>query len=382
MKTVADKNNPFSADAFATLGEVDVRGGRAITREVLADAEVLACRSTIKVNADLLEGTPVKYVGTATIGTDHMDMAWMDAQGIRHCNAAGCNADSVADYMTCALLHVAHERGMTLEGLSIGVVGCGNVGSRVVKRAQALGMRVVENDPPLARKTGDPRYRPIEELLGCDILTFHVPLTKEGPDATHHLADADFLAKLRPECLIFNAARGPVVANAPLKAALKDGRLAGAVLDVWEGEPSADTELADLVYLATPHIAGHSFDGKVNGTEMVYRQVCEWLGRAPEWSPEAQLPEPLVPFLKIDATGRADEDVIREACFAVYPIQGDDATFRENLKNPDPEARAAAFSAQRGNYPMRREFALTKLELTGASDALRKKLSGLTFDVA
>lgn len=381
MKTVADKNNPYVADAFATLGEVDARPGKTITREALADADILASRSTIQINAELLEGTPVKYVGTATIGTDHMDMAWMDAHGIRHCNAAGCNADSVADYMTCALLHVARERGITLEGMSIGVVGCGNVGSRVVKRAQALGMCVIENDPPLARETGDARYRPIDELLDCDIITFHVPLTKEGPDATHHLADADFLAKLRDDCLLFNASRGPVVANDALKAALREGRLAGAVLDVWEGEPSADPELADLVYLATPHIAGHSFDGKVNGTNMVYRQICEWLGRKPGWTPEPHLPEPLVPLLKIDATGRADEDAIREACFAVYPIQSDDATFRDGLESPDAAARAAAFSAQRSNYPMRREFALTKLELTGASEALRRKLAGLTFQV-
>jgi erythronate-4-phosphate dehydrogenase len=255
------------------------------------------------------------------------------------------------------------------------------VGSRVVKRALALGMRVLENDPPLARETGDARYRPIEELLGCDVLTFHVPLMKEGPDATHHLADADFLARLRPDCLIFNASRGPVVANEPLKAALRDGKLAGAVLDVWEGEPSADPELADMVYLATPHIAGHSFDGKVNGTNLVYRQVCEWLGREPEWTPEAQMPETNVPLLELDATGRADEDVLREACFAVYPIQQDVETFRANLSNPDPDARAASFSSQRSNYPCRREFALTTVRLTDASEALKAKFAGLTFRV-
>jgi erythronate-4-phosphate dehydrogenase len=430
MRIVVDENMPYAREAFATLGDVTALPGRKISREDLRDVEVLAVRSITQVNADLLDGTAVRYVGTATIGTDHLDMAWMDAQGIRHCAAPGCNADSVADYMTASLLHVARRHGLTLAGLTLGVVGCGNVGSRVVKRGRALGMRVVENDPPLARATGDACYRPIEEILGCDFVTIHTPLEKTGPDATYHLVNADFLAKMAGGAderrggrqgagagergggierggagereaagkrgslpFLINASRGAVVDGAALKAALASGRIAGAVLDVWEGEPRVDTELLTRVEIATPHIAGYSFDGKVNGTTGIYRQVCAWLGREATWDPTPLLPAPDVPRLEIDAAGRPDEAVLREAVFAIYPIQDDDARMRVAHATAGDAgvgagdaaaaaaARGAAFDRLRKDYPRRREFARTTVVLRNGTDALAAKLRGLTFRV-
>lgn len=354
MKIVADENNPFVREAFSTLGEVLVLPGKAITREVLRDAEVLACRSTIKVNADLLEGTAVRFVGTGTIGVDHMDTAWLDSKGVQYANAPGCNADSVADYITAALLLYGRKRGVCLEGKSLGVVGCGNVGSRVARRARALGMRVLENDPPLARATGDPRYRPIAELMDRDFLTLHVPLTKEGADATWHMADADFLNRMRPGAVLLNAARGAVVDSPALLDALEKGRLAAALLDVWEDEPRCQPRLAERCELATAHIAGYSFDGKVNGTNQIYRAVCGWLGVKPTWDPRPLLPAPDVPLVRIDAAGKSDEDVLREAVFAVYPIEEDDARFRQAMRLEDPTERGAAFTAVRKQYPRRR----------------------------
>jgi len=381
VKIVADENNPFVGDAFSALGEVVVLPGKNITRKVLKGAEVLACRSTIQVNADLLEGTAVKYIGTGTIGTDHFDTDYLDSKGILYCNAPGCNADSVADYMTAALLHVAARQKVALVGKTLGVIGCGNVGSRVVKRARALGMRVLENDPPLARKTGDPRYRPLDELFEADYLTLHTPLTKEGADATWHLAGAKLFDKMQPHAVLINASRGAVVDGAALKDILKNHSIAGAVLDVWEGEPAPDPELASLTYLATPHIAGHSFDGKANGTNQIYRQICEWTGVEPTWDPSPCLPEPDVPEIEIDARSRADEDVLREAVFRVYPILEDDGRFRQAMANPDPDARAETFRALRKNYPRRREFKWTTVRLRNGSDALAEALRGLTFGV-
>ena len=418
MKIVVDENNPYAQQAFSTLGEVTALPAGKITREALRDSEILACRSTIRVNADLLEGTAVRCVATATIGTDHFDVAYLDRAGIRWYSAPGCNADSVADYFTAALLTVAQTQGAALEGRTLGVIGCGNVGSRVACRAQALGMRVLENDPPLARQTGqaeactlnssgDPRYRPLDDLFAADYITLHTPLTREGPDPTHHLVNEAFLRRMRPGAVLINTSRGAVVHGGSLKAALRDrriaaavltntsrgavvhggslkaalrdGRIAGAVLDVWEGEPSPDPELAELAFLATPHIAGHSFDGKIAGTMQIYRQVCEYLGREPAFDPAPLLPPPDVPKIVVDAAGRADEDLIREVVFTVYPIRNDDARFREAMALPTALDRSAAFAALRTNYPRRREFSRTRVLARNASATLLRKLRGLSF---
>jgi len=379
MKIIVDENNPCAEQAFSTLGEVTALPAGKITREALRDCQILACRSTIRVNADLLEGTAVRCVATATIGTDHFDTAYLDRAGIRWYSAPGCNADSVADYFTAALLSVAQTQSTALEGKTLGVVGCGNVGSRVARRAQALGMRVLENDPPLARQTGDPRYRPLDELFDADYITLHTPLTREGPDATHHLLNEAFLRRMRPGAVLINTSRGAVLDGGSLKAALRDGWIAGAVLDVWEGEPSPDPELAELAFLATPHVAGHSFDGKVNGTMQIYRQVCEYLGREPAFDPAPLLPPPDIPEVVMDAAGRADEDLIREVVFTVYPIRNDDARFREAMALPGASERSAGFSALRTNYPRRREFSWTRVLVRNASERPLRKLRGLSF---
>jgi erythronate-4-phosphate dehydrogenase len=379
MKIAVDSNNPYAAEAFATLGEVIAVPAEKITRELLRDCQVLACRSTIRVDTNLLEGTAVRYVGTATIGIDHFDTAYLERAGIRYCNAPGCNADSVANYWTAAILWVARAQGTTLEGKMVGIVGCGNVGSRVARRAEALGMRVLRNDPPLARQTGDSRYVPLDALFEADYITLHTPLTREGRDATYHLVSEAFLRRMRPDAVLVNLARGAVADGAALKTALREKRIAGAILDVWEGEPSPDPELADLTFLATPHIAGHSFDGKINGTMQVYREVCAWLGKEPAFDPTPLLPPPDVPEIEVDATGRNDEDVLRDVVFRVYPIHEDDARFREAMAQPDASARARSFSDLRKHYPRRREFAWTRVRAHNASESLLRKLRGIGF---
>ena len=379
MRIVVDENIPFAQGAFAGLGEVALIQGRDATPETLREADLFLCRSVTRVDRALLEGSRVRFVGTATIGTDHVDQDYLRERGIAFASAPGSNANSVAEYVAAALLVLAERGGYELEGRTLGVVGVGNVGSRVVHKAEALGMQVLQNDPPLARQTGDPRFRPLEELLGADFLTFHVPLAREGEDATYHMADADFIGRLKPSAVLLNTSRGAVVDNAALCDALTRGRLSDAVLDVWEGEPEIDAELLSRVAIGTPHIAGYSFDGKVAATEMIYQAACKAIGAEPAWDASLVMPPPDCPRLEMDCEDEADEDVLRDAVLSIYDILADDAALRQMPR--EGTARRLFFDRLRKTYPQRREFHNTSLVLWGASQALRAKARGLGFKV-
>ncbi|MHC4912347.1 MAG: 4-phosphoerythronate dehydrogenase, partial [Planctomycetota bacterium] len=243
MKIVADANIPFVRNCFSSLGEVEVVPGREITSNVIADADVLLVRSITQVDSDLLAGSSVRFVGTATIGFDHVRTDFLLSNNIGFASAPGSNANSAAEYVLAALLSVARKRKIQLEGKSIGIVGVGNVGSKVEKKAKALGMKVYLNDPPLQRQTGDAKYLPLEKLFGCDFITLHTPLTFEGIDKTFHLADERFFKLLKPACIFINTSRGAVVDTITLKGAIQSGKLGAVVLDVWENEPNINIEL-------------------------------------------------------------------------------------------------------------------------------------------
>ena len=380
MKILADENMPYVREAFAALGEVQTYRPREVCAHDLRDVEVLLVRSVTKVTPELLDGTAVRFVGTATIGTDHIDVAYLEQHGIAFASAPGCNADSVGEWMTAALLWLAKRRGWRLADRTLGVVGVGNVGGRVVRRARALGLRVIENDPPLARRTGDPRFVPLEAVLDADVVTLHVPLERGGPDPTWHLADAEFLRRMKTGSVLINASRGPVVDGADLAHALDDGTIAGAVLDVWEGEPRIDLDLLRRVELATSHIAGYSFDGRVNGTEIVYRAVCRFLDVEPTWDRASVMPTPDVPRVEVDAAGRDPQDVMAEVVERVYDITADDARLRRIADLPDDE-RGPYFDNLRLGYPKRREFPNTRVTVHGGTEDLRRALGELTFRV-
>lgn len=379
MKIVFDKNMPYAAEAFATLGDALPKNGRDIAPADVRDAELLFTRSTTMVNAALLDGSAVRFCGSGVIGTDHIDIPYLNSRGIVWRNAPGCNAESVGDYITAALLWLGGKHGFRLEGKTIGVIGVGNVGRCVCRRAKALGMRVLANDPPRQRDPADAEaqgFVPLERLLAeSDIVTCHVPLTREGPDATWHLLDAARLAALRPGAVVINAARGPVTDTAALLRAL-DKNVRHVVIDCWEGEPGYRPELLRRAELATPHIAGHSYEGKVNGTAMVYRGACAFLGRTPDF--RFGLPPSPLPVWRTDCGGRHDEDVLRELVLAVYDIEADSRRLKESCC-ADAAARAAAFEAQRVRYPVRREFSATSVAAANASDKLRAKILGLGF---
>ncbi len=381
MLIVADNNIPFAAEAFGHLGEVRTVRGRGLTAPQVAGADVLLLRSTVRIDAELLSQCSPKFVGTATIGTDHVDRDYLASRGIPFASAPGSNADSVAEYWSSAVLLVAARLGWNLRGVTCGVVGVGNIGSRVARRAEALGMRVLRCDPPLARETGDSGYRPLEELLAeSRIITLHAPLNRQGPDATLHMADAEFFAKLAPDALFVNTSRGGVHDTQALIDALDSKRLAAAVLDVWEGEPHPEAELLRRALIGTPHIAGHSFDGKVNGTHMLYREVCRLLKVEEQWKPADSLPPPAIPRLEMDGPAFDAQLTATEAALTLYPIARDDGRLREAL-GMSPDEKARHFASLRVNYPVRRGFHNTEVVLRKGTAEQRRALSGLGFRV-
>ncbi len=272
MKIVADENIPGVEALFGAHGEVRLLPGRAIARQDVRDAEILLVRSVTRVDESLVRDTPVRFVGSATIGTDHLDLAGLRQRGIAVANAPGCNAEAVVDYVIASLSRARPD----WLGETVGIVGCGNVGRRLYRRLRALGVACRCYDPFLT-PAAQPDLCTFPEVLEVGILCLHTPLTREGPHPTHHLFDARTLARLRPGSLLLNAGRGAVVDNGALLEELRAGRI-GAVLDVWEGEPAIDPALLQAVALGTPHIAGYSLEGRVRGTLMVYRAWCEWAG--------------------------------------------------------------------------------------------------------
>ncbi len=380
MRLLADENIPLLDPFFASFGEIRRLPGRAIDRAAVADADVLLVRSVTRVDRALLEGSAVKFVGTCTIGTDHLDLAYFAEAGIAWSSAPGCNARGVVEYVLGALLALAERHGTDLAARTYGVVGAGQVGGRLVELLRGLGWNVLVCDPPRqAREGGD--FVGLEEIIRrCDVISLHTPLTRDCTDATWHLLGAERLAQLKPGSWLINASRGAVVDNAALKAHLSGGADLEAVLDVWEGEPLVDAELAALCRLATPHIAGYSLDGKLRGTEQIYRAFCAWRGEAPAVNLAQLLPPAWLSELVLHE--QADPVwALATVCRAVYDPRLDDAAFRRSLLG-DAEARRTGFDALRKHYPMRRELPELRVRVTGEAKQLHRQLAALGVQLA
>lgn len=373
MLIIADENIPLVREVFGRLGEVAAVPGREMTAELVRPAGMLLVRSVTKVTRELLSGSGVRFLATATIGTDHVDEEYLRESGVAFAYAPGSNARSVAEYVTAALL-VLEERGaLELCGSTLGIVGVGNVGGRLARLAPALGMKVLLNDPPRAGREGPGGFVELDELLGAsDAVTLHVPLTSAGPDATLHMADAGFLDDIKPGSVLINTSRGPVADGGALLEAGRKGKLAGLVLDVWEGEPEVDLSLVEAADLATPHIAGYSYDGKIAGVRMIYEAACRFLGEAPAWSADTSPREELeVPHV----AGMLE--AVRASC----DIEADDARMRAALLSGAGESPGEAFDRLRREYPVRREFAGWSVRLECPSGALGGALGALGFKV-
>ena len=382
MKIFADENMPLVAELFGERAEI-IRGpGRGLNREQLADVDVLLVRSVTKVNADLLKGTGVRFAGSATAGIDHVDQEYLREVGIEFAYAPGCNANSVAEYVVGALLHLATRDGFEPAGLKIGIVGHGQVGSRVAAKCRALGMQTLINDPPLAQQGVKLDFVELDDLLGVDVLTLHVPLTFEGPFATANLISEDWLGRIKKsKMIVLNTARGGVLDEAALWQGRKAGRVGQVVLDVFEAEKTpervsdAALEQADIT---TSHIAGYSYDGKVAGTVMLYKAMAKHFGWQKELKQiDALRAEPIE--LTGPGQGAGFLDQLYCAVCQAYNIQQDHKKLQKATEYKSKD-RGAYFDSLRKNYPVRREFRNYRVSIEqGYSTAAVKALSKLGF---
>lgn len=363
LHILVDENIPFGEAAFTHFGTVRRRAGRAISAEDLSWADVLLVRSVTRVDSELLGDSELRFVGSATIGTDHVDGDLLRARGIPFAHAPGSNAESVVEYVLAALAILAVRKGSPLVSRTVGVVGCGNIGGRLAARLEHLGVHVLRCDPPLAEAAeacGESHpYLPLEALIErADTFSFHVPLERDGPYPTHHLASEAFFGALPDGAWLLNSSRGAVVDNhAALRAAAR-GRLGGLVLDVWEDEPTPMPDLLARCDLATPHIAGYSYDGKVGGTIMLYEALREALNLPDRWDHASLLAprDPAAVELRPIDPVLPPHDALDRLMKQMYDLRADDARFRKMLALPDEE-RGGYFSELRRTYPRRRSFA-------------------------
>ncbi|MEJ5863665.1 4-phosphoerythronate dehydrogenase PdxB [Pseudomonas farsensis] len=375
MLIVADENIPLLDAFFAGFGEIRRYPGRAIDAACVRDADVLLVRSVTRVDRQLLQGSQVRFVGTCTIGTDHLDLDYFNQAGIQWSSAPGCNARGVVDYVLGSLLTLAELDGVALSQRVYGVVGAGEVGGRLVRVLRGLGWKVLVCDPLRAAGEGGDYVSLDTVLEQSDVVSLHTPLQRGGEHPTWHLLDEQRLARLRPGAWLINASRGPVVDNAALRALLLERDDVHAVLDVWEGEPQVDLQLADLCTLATPHIAGYSLDGRQRGTAQIYQALCRVLGEAERVHLADLLPAQALAQIEL----HADADpawALATLCRAVYDPRRDDADFRRSLSN-DPAQQRAAFDQLRKHYPVRREIEGLAVRLRGESPQLAQLLSAL-----
>ncbi len=377
LNIVAGESIPYIQEAFGNLGNLSFFAGRAITASVLKDTHILLIRSITPIDEALLNGTPVEFVGSASAGTDHMDTTYLQSNTIRYCSASGCNANSVAEYVIAALLHLAQQQNISLEGKTIGIVGVGNIGKLVKIKAEALGLQPILNDPFLAERN-EIDHHSLKETLGCDIVTLHTPLTIDGPYPTYHLLNNHTFKWLKPSTIFINAARGEVVNTQALLEAISHTRIGPTIIDVWEHEPDINWDLFQAVTLGTPHIAGHSLDGKANGTFMIYAALCKHLDITPRWNPVQALPSPIVPLIEVNTPLRSDQEQIREIVSKIYNIEADYHCMKE-LFRKSPTERPTLFDALRKNYPVRREFHQTTVTLTKSNSWLQQIIRGLGF---
>ncbi len=373
IRIVADNKIPFLKGALDGVAKLDFLPGGQISRADLMDADALITRTRTKCNRFLLEGTKVRFIASATIGYDHIDTEYCRAAGIEWTNAPGCNASSVRQYLVSALLYLAAEKGLKLKGLTMGVIGVGNVGAKVASAAAALGMKVLLNDPPRAREEGAGAFVSLEELQErADVISLHVPLNRGGEDNTFHLVDGKFIERIKAGTILVNSSRGSVVNESDLMEGIRKGRLSEVILDVFEGEPDLNPELLQMITLATPHIAGYSLDGKANGTGMAVRAISKHFGLGRDAWQAVNVPKPEQNQILGDAESGSFYELLWELFRNSYDITSDDARLREDTD---------AFESLRGSYPFRREPQAYSVRLFQGYDELRTTLEALGFSM-
>jgi erythronate-4-phosphate dehydrogenase len=364
LKIVADENIPSVQSLFSPLGEVTLVNGRELGPEQLQQADILLVRSVTRVNKALLADSPVRFVGTATIGTDHLDINYLQSQGIQWANAPGSNANSVVDYVISACCRLEGVLEGLLAGDTVGIIGMGNVGARLYQRLSALGIRCKAFDP-LIDQQRYPVLTSLDEVLQAQVICCHAPLSKTGDYPSYHLLNQQRLEMLGEGAMLLNAGRGGVIDNQALLALLADRQDLCVVLDVWENEPRILLDLLKRVDLASPHIAGYSFDGRRNGAQMIFSACCQWLKQPAQLAVE---PQDSALSLQITETDNVVA-AMKEAVLACYDIGKDDQTFRGALlhsRSSIDADGAVAFDRLRKQYPQRREFSCYQISNVAA----------------
>lgn len=378
MRIVVDANVPAADACFAGLGEVICIPGRDITADTVRDADALVVRSVTPVNAALVKGSRLRFVGTCTIGTDHVDQAALKAAGIEFASVPGCNAEAVVDQVLISLLTLGERQGWRLSERRVGVVGAGNVGSRLLHRLQTMGIACLACDPPRAEREAAVGFHSLDELIAqCDVLCLHTPLTHEGQHSTHHLLNAERLESLAAGTVLLNAGRGDCVDGAALRQRLEQYGDLDVALDVWEQEPGIDPVLSTLVALATPHVAGYSLDGKLRGTHGVYCALSRYLGLPARVMLGSLLPPPALAGLVLSERMET-EDALRLCMRAVYDVRRDHDALALAART---QGMGAGFDACRATYPLRREFSTLAVHLSGEASALASPLAAAGFRV-
>ncbi len=375
MQIIADENIPCVTQAFAEMGRVTTLPGRQLTSSDVKDCDCLLVRSITAVNESLLSGSGVKFVATATIGTDHIDLDYLQQQNIGFANAPGCNAESAAEYVINVLFALAKLKGFDPFGLTAGIIGHGNVGSRVKQKLEALGIAVRVNDPPL-QHAGDDRadYVSLQTLLHeCDFITCHVPLTHEGDHPTCHLFDQHRLKQLKKNSLFFNAARGAVVDNAALSTLLSERHDLTVFLDTWEGEPAINQKLLTQVDFATPHIAGYSVEGKLRGTQMILDAANRYFNTTASWTMQNHLPARRA----LSLTNHDGIEFWSQLFEKHYSVKEDYQRLLDMTELPGDQF-AIGFDRLRKKYPQRFEY--SRFEIEGIKDkTLASRVERLGF---
>ncbi len=381
MHIVADENIPLLDEFFSGFGRLTRLPGRTIDAAAIQDADVLLVRSVTKVAAAMLDGTPVRFVGTCTIGTDHLDLAGLTAAGVTVASAPGCNARGVVEYVLSSLLTLSERTGEAWQGKTVGIIGIGEVGGRLAATLSGLGVRCLLCDPPRA-EAGESGFVSLDVLIrDADVISCHVPLTRAGTHLTHHLFDVPRLAALRAGAWLINSSRGPVIDNTALRALLEQRDDLQVVLDVWEHEPLVDEMLVTRCALATPHIAGYSLDGKLRGTEQIYRAVCDFLQQPQTRQLENLAPPAGLTELSLSADTPADW-LLAKALRYVYDVRDDDARFRLMLQQAtDPRQGAEGFDRLRKHYPLRRECLGIRIKGESLPESARALLAAAGFSL-
>ena len=372
MRVIADNKIPYLKGVLEPYAEVIYMPGTSIDANVVKNADALIVRTRTICNKALLEGSDVKFIATATIGFDHIDTQWCEQNGIIWTNAPGCNSGSVMQYIASLLVFLSKKHNFRFENKTLGVVGVGNVGWKIVRLAEALGMRVVMNDPPIVRQRGICGYVSLDGLLReADIITLHVPLNLEGVDKTFHLFDSNLLRKTLPGSILINSSRGEVVDNSALHYFINNKHLLGASLDVWEHEPNIDVELLKKLDIATPHIAGYSADGKETATKMSVLALSRFFRLGIEWK-QSQIQKPNNQEFVLDCDGKEIQEIMCEAIEMTYRVKVDDLTLRNNVN---------LFEEHRGNYPLRREFSAYNITILNGRKEVKDNLKILGFKI-